>query len=143
MGVTIKSTAGYLYLDSWVMANIIQLSTVEFCRRFLNKGNDPCGRQYDQMTQAARSVTANIAEGASRRQIEHLLDDFKAEGGFTENLTQERIATMKQTAASEGNPTCPVCGKPMIKRTAKKGHWQGQEFWSCTDYPNCRGTRRI
>lgn len=34
--------------------------------RHLNRKNDPCGRQYDQMTQAARSVPANIAEGGSR-----------------------------------------------------------------------------
>lgn len=57
---------GYYWLDSWVMANVIQLATQDFCGRFLNHSNDPCGRQYDQMTQAARSSPANIAEGNSR-----------------------------------------------------------------------------
>ena len=57
---------GYYWLDSWVLANIIQLATQEFCLRNLNRDNDPCGRLYDQMTQAARSVSANIAEGNSR-----------------------------------------------------------------------------
>ena len=57
---------GYYWLDTWVMSNVIQLATQDFCRRYLNRTNDPCGRQYDQMTQAARSVPANIAEGNSR-----------------------------------------------------------------------------
>ena len=57
---------GYYWLDSWVLANVIQLATQEFCVRYINRKNDPCGRQYDQMTQAARSVPANIAEGNSR-----------------------------------------------------------------------------
>ena len=57
---------GYYWLDTWVLANVIQLTTQDFCRRYLNRTNDPCGRQYDQMTQAARSVPANIAEGNSR-----------------------------------------------------------------------------
>lgn len=68
MPIEIKSIKGYYFLDVWVMANIIQIATYEFCRRFLGKENDPCGRQFDQMTQAARSVTANIAEGLSRHQ---------------------------------------------------------------------------
>lgn len=55
------SRFGYFWLDTWVMANIIQLATQDFCCRFLNHGNDPGGRQYDQMTQAARSAPANIA----------------------------------------------------------------------------------
>ena len=57
---------GYFWLDTWVLANVIQLATQDFCLRFLNRTNDPCGRQFDQMTQAARSAPANIAEGNSR-----------------------------------------------------------------------------
>ena len=60
-------TGGYFWLDSWILANIVQLGTQQFCRQFLNRRNDPCGRQYDQMTQAARSGCANNAEGSARR----------------------------------------------------------------------------
>jgi restriction system protein len=60
-------TGGYFRLDSWILANIVQLGTQTFCGRFLNRSNDPCGRQYDQMTQAARSGCANNAEGSARR----------------------------------------------------------------------------
>ena len=52
---------GYYWLDTWVLANVIQLATQDFCMRYLNRKNDPCGRQYDQMTQAARSVPANYS----------------------------------------------------------------------------------
>lgn len=41
---------GYYWLDTWVLANVIQLATQDFCMRYLNHTNDPCGRQYDQMT---------------------------------------------------------------------------------------------
>ena len=239
---------GFYWLDTWVMANIIQLSTQDFCLHHLNRTNDPCGRQFDQMTQAARSAPANIAEGNSRhstsretemkltdvaraslaelandyvnwlllhnatpwsihspeykavnsiqldrpvykddvlhmssihilqqkhkfdswligddslraancllvlcnrltqmlrRQIEHLLAEFKTEGGFTEGLTAERLAARTQQSASANAPACPVCGKPMIRRVAKKGINSGKEFWSCSAYPECNGTRRI
>jgi four helix bundle suffix protein len=60
-------TGGYFWLDSWILANIVQLGTQRFCARFLNRTNDPCGRQFDQMTQAARSGCANNAEGSARR----------------------------------------------------------------------------
>jgi len=60
-------TTGYFWLDSWVLANLVQLGTQRYCQRFLNRRNDPCGRQFDQMTQAARSGVANIAEGSARR----------------------------------------------------------------------------
>lgn len=60
-------TGGYFWLDSWLLANIVQLGTQQFCRQFLNRRNDPGGRQYDQKTQAARSGCANNAEGSARR----------------------------------------------------------------------------
>lgn len=76
-------------------------------------------------------------------QINKRLGDFKVEGGFTENMTQERLAAVKEKATNEGAPLCPKCGAPMRQRTIKKGSHQGETFWGCTDYPKCDGTRRM
>ena len=239
---------GYYWLDTWVMGNIIQLGTQNFCQRYLNRSNDPCGRQYDQMTQAARSVPANIAEGNSRhstsketemkltdvaraslaelandyvnwlllrekipwsvkseehkqvcsvhldrptykddvqhlsgihilnqkhkldnwlnsndsiieancllilcnrlimmlsKQIVNQVDTFRETGGFTEALTAERLAYRTEKSIQNDAPMCPKCGKPMLKRVAKKGVNSGREFWSCSTYPQCNGTRSL
>ena len=40
-------------------------------------------------------------------------------------------------------PSCPKCGKAMSKRTAKQGANIGNEFWGCTNFPQCRGTITI
>lgn len=238
----------YFWLDTWIMANVLQLGTQDFCKRFLNSHNDPCGRQFDQMTQAARSGTANIAEGTSRhatsretemkltdvarasiaelandylnwllqheqtpwssksseysqiallpldkpnysddvlyqsslhilsqkhkfdpwlntndsimsarcllvlcerlimmlrKQIENQLATFTEEGGFTESLRAERIKHKTEESRTENAPLCPKCGKPMIQRMAKKGVNSGKPFWSCSEYPNCTGTRKM
>ncbi len=80
-------TGGYFWLDSWIMANIVQLGTQRFCRQFLNRTNDPCGRQYDQMTQAARSGCANNAEGSARRK--------------TSSETEMRLTDVARSSLSE------------------------------------------
>ena len=244
-----SSGGGYQWLDAWILANVIQLGTQKFCQRFLNQRNDPCGRLFDQMTQAARSGVANIAEGYARRttsketemrltdvakasfaelsgdyfnwlllsgqtpwsesddeartvfsmnlekasfhndvacnsarhilaqyaRFAHWLDaedsflvaramlvllarenmmlgkklaathaDFVENGGFAENLTKDRLAARDAAYAAAGDaPTCPKCGKPMRKRMAKRGQNAGNEFWSCSGWPECRGTRPV
>lgn len=65
------------------------------------------------------------------------------EGDFTEDLTAERLAYRTQQSVQADAPTCPLCGKPMIKRVAKKGINSCKEFWSCSGYPECNGTRSI
>ncbi len=65
---------GFRRLHTFTLATIVQLETLQFCRRFLTfdhretdtKFYDPKGRQYDQMTQAARSGRQNIIEGSER-----------------------------------------------------------------------------
>lgn len=65
---------GFRKLHSFTLATVVQLETLRFCRRFLThdhrdatgKFYDPKGRQYDQMTQAARSGRQNIIEGSER-----------------------------------------------------------------------------
>ncbi|MBR6022773.1 MAG: four helix bundle protein [Kiritimatiellae bacterium] len=67
--------------------------------------------------------------------------DFLANGGFTETLSRERIAARAAAPAPSDAPSCPLCGKPMQKRLAKRGPRAGRPFWSCPDYPSCNGSR--
>ena len=41
-------------------------------------------------------------------------------------------------AASGSGMTCPQCNSPMVQRSGRYG-----EFWGCTKYPECKGTRKI
>ncbi len=59
-------STGYKRLDAYILANLVQLETLVFCRQHLPHSIDPCGRQFDQMTQAARSGVKNITEGCER-----------------------------------------------------------------------------
>ena len=80
----LKNSTGYKRLDVYILMNVIQLETLVFCRRYLNyKTDDPCGRQFDQMTQAARSGVKNLTEGSERmatsmQNVLKLLDVAKA-----------------------------------------------------------------
>jgi hypothetical protein len=40
-------------------------------------------------------------------------------------------------------PTCPSCGQPMRLRTSKRGANAGSQFWGCSTYPACQGTRKF
>lgn len=45
------------------------------------------------------------------------------------------------TPAALSPPTCPKCGVAMVVRTAARGERQGQSFFGCPNYPQCRRTR--
>lgn len=40
---------------------------------------------------------------------------------------------------SATNPSCPKCGSPMVRRTAKRGANAGNSFWGCSQYLVCKG----
>jgi len=44
-------------------------------------------------------------------------------------------------AVPESAPLCPLCSSPMVLRTAKRGRNAGSQFYGCTKYPDCKGTR--
>lgn len=66
MGVNIQFSQSYHWLNSWILANVLQLATQDFCDRFVDYRLDPGHRLYDQMVMAARCGVANIAEGSAR-----------------------------------------------------------------------------
>lgn len=50
-------------------------------------------------------------------------------------------APAAKPAQALASPTCPICKGAVMKRTAKRGANAGNEFWGCSRYPDCKGTR--
>lgn len=63
---------------------------------------------------------------------------FEESGGFSERLHTRRLEIREGQQSSEAAPVCPQCGQSMRRRRSAKG-----EFWGCTAYPACKGTREI
>lgn len=86
------------------------------------------------------------------QQIAALERQFITDGGYTERLAAARLAERGKQRADQARaedqvhgepPACPVCGKPMVLRTARKGQRAGAQFWGCAGYPECKGTRPV
>ena len=48
-----------------------------------------------------------------------------------------RLQSEEELKELNSTPTCPKCGSSMVKR---KGY---SEFWGCSRYPSCNGTREV
>jgi restriction system protein len=78
------------------------------------------------------------------QQISALERDFVQGGGYSEQLGMARLAARQgQRRDQPAAPTCPLCGKLMILRTARQGVRAGSQFWGCSGFPECKGTREI
>ncbi len=85
------------------------------------------------------------------RQIASLEAAFVEEGGYSEQLAAARLAererkrngTSRHPTPAGAIPSCPQCGSPMVLRTARAGKNEGQQFWGCTGYPECRGVVKV
>ncbi len=68
----------------------------------------------------------------------------RAAGTFKKRTSTKRGGRSKSNApkarpALDPNaPVCPKCNSPMMKRTGPRG-----EFWGCSTYPKCKGTRPL
>jgi restriction system protein len=56
---------------------------------------------------------------------------------------QQKSGVEEPRTAMINAPSCPLCAKPMMKRTAKRGANAGADFLGCSTYPTCRGMRSI
>jgi DNA topoisomerase-1 len=56
--------------------------------------------------------------------------------GGSRRAKSKSAAGRKPIVAEPNAPLCPKCGSPMIKRSGPRG-----EFWGCSTFPKCKGTR--
>lgn len=69
-----------------------------------------------------------------------LKEELDAETKTDSSLTAPS-PTSAPTPVEEVKPEeklCPRCGSKMVLRTAKKGNYQGNQFWGCSRFPKCR-----
>jgi restriction system protein len=62
---------------------------------------------------------------------------------LVQSVQTQTAATAAPSAAEDAVPSCPSCDKPMILRTSKRGANAGNQFWGCSTYPACKGTRKF
>lgn len=75
----------------------------------------------EKLSSLIREVEGSTAKGPTR-----------ADGG---------VPDQSQRTPDSGRPPCPQCGSAMARRTARRGSRAGEEFWGCSRFPLCRGTR--
>lgn len=56
-------------------------------------------------------------------------------------FTQDSHPTI--SALNPASALCPRCTAPMVKRKARQGGNVGEQFWGCSRFPKCRGTRSL
>lgn len=72
-----------------------------------------------------------------------------AEGRSIELVSTDLMLRLVQQTLDEGGEedgphgtlSCPSCGSGMVIRSATRGAMAGSNFWGCSRYPSCRGTR--
>ncbi len=66
----------------------------------------------------------------------------KARGGQepkADAVAAYQLTTAPARPTPTAGPRCPLCGSAMVIKTARRGAHQGERFYSCSNYPRCRG----
>lgn len=75
-----------------------------------------------------------------------LISVFSGKANNTKDTTPQSNRADKAYSPKQHQPSniaCPLCSQPMVKRKSRKGANAGQEFWGCSNFPSCKGTRPL
>ena len=165
----IRPSGGYRRLRSFQTATVIYDATVSFCDRFLNKRSRTADQMVQAARSGRQNIAEGSRASATSTQTELRLvnvarasldellldyEDFLRQRGLRqwekddpEAREVREMVKRHQTDRSDPTdrskkklPPCPLCGKPLVMRTARKGDRAGSQFLGCSGYPNCRGT---
>lgn len=96
------------------------------------------GRFTDEARKFADGRNVQLIDGTRLRAL-----ITQAAGPSPQAADRSVAVAPSASAPTAAAPSCPICMKAMIRRTAKRGASTGNEFWGCSGYPSCRGTRSI
>jgi restriction system protein len=100
------------------------------------------GKFTDEARAFAEGRNVRLMDGIKLRAM--LREVQAAQGKSAGPTTILGSSTFGPAVPSALVPACPVCGRPMTRRIARKGAAQaGEAFWGCTGFPACRGTKPL
>lgn len=86
-----------------------------------------------EASEIAQRANIEILDG---RALEMLVLDARRPEPFMDPTEGRRRTSFKKL---EPDPSCPLCGGAMQKKTVLGGAHKGTNFWSCLLHPQCRG----
>jgi restriction system protein len=95
------------------------------------------GRFTEDAKSFANGRNLNLVDGPT------LFEWIKKAKSSGASSTLRPVTPAPAAPTQNTSPPCPVCAKPMVQRTAKRGGSAGAAFWGCSSCPTCRGTRAI
>jgi len=90
------------------------------------------GRFTGEARRFARGTSIELIDGDALRRLARDVANSAA-----------AVANHAPIMVAEAPPVCPKCESPMVRRVAKQGANMGKEFFGCSRYPDCRGTRAL
>jgi restriction system protein len=84
--------------------------------------------------------TAEALAFARGKQLE-LIDGARLRGMIAEVKGTQPAVSVAEPSPAASAPMCPRCQSPMVLRIARRGANAGEQFWGCSTYPRCQGTR--
>ena len=124
------------------------LKTIVQCKHWKSSkvGVQVVREQFGIMTAEGAGESIVVTSGRFTREAETWasgkpirLVDGEQLSGMLDLLDPDRM--FPETIETNASQICPRCDSAMVLRTAKRGPNAGTEFWGCSEYPRCRGTR--
>jgi len=98
------------------------------------------GRYTEEAHAFAKDKPIELIDG---HRLAELFRDVQAEEPQfdSRDAAPPSIAVGADQPPAPSPPMCPKCGSAMVIRTARRGTNAGNQFWGCTKFPTCKGTR--
>lgn len=98
------------------------------------------GRFTDDAIRFASGRNVELIDGPN---LHGLIQQAQASGRSGTAPSTPATVRHPPTPSATSTPSCPLCSTRMILRKARRGANAGGEFWGCTEYPACKGTRAV
>ena len=110
--------------------------------------------QLQRVHQAIQSGRLEPTRSTRRQHVQYLRQRYTSTDGTgsdavprtTPNVSaaDEPTSRMKELGIKHDDRIlCPKCDVEMVLRTSRRGANQGKQFWGCSAFPKCRGTRKV